>query len=74
MEEIGGSCTTPLAAYARWEGGSLRLDALVASPDGARVLRHAGGTTGAPRDLGREVAGWMLARGAAEIVRQGEAA
>jgi hydroxymethylbilane synthase len=74
LEAIGGACTTPVAAYARREGAMLWLSALVASPDGARVLRHARGTEGPPRDLGREVAEWMLERGAAEIVRQGQAA
>jgi hydroxymethylbilane synthase len=69
LEAIGGSCTTPLAAYARPLAGQLRLDALLATPDGRRVLRH--GETGdaeSPAALGRRVADWMLARGAAEIV------
>ena len=73
LEAIGGSCTTPLAAYAQPRGDRLRLDAFLATPDGARVLRH-GETGGAesPAELGRQVAGWMLARGAAEIVAEGE--
>jgi hydroxymethylbilane synthase len=74
LEAIGGSCTTPVAAYARREGVGLRLSALVASPDGVRVLRHTRDGAGPPGDLGREVAGWMLDRGAAEIVRQGQPA
>lgn len=72
---IGGSCTTPLAAYARREGGAFRLDALVATPDGARVLRD--GETGDPADaaaLGCRVAERMLAAGAADIVKAGQVA
>jgi hydroxymethylbilane synthase len=72
LEAIGGSCTTPLAAYARPRADRLGLDAFLATPDGTRVLRH--GETGAvesPAELGRRVADWMLARGAAEIVAAG---
>jgi hydroxymethylbilane synthase len=72
---VGGACTTPLAAFARHEGGRLRLDAFVATPDGARVLRD--GTTlgeGSPADLGQVVADRMLAKGAAEILAAGQPA
>jgi hydroxymethylbilane synthase len=74
LQAIGGSCTTPLAAYARYEGRTLWLSAFLATGDGARVLRESrpGATT--PDALGRDVAGWMLERGAAEIVRQGQVA
>jgi hydroxymethylbilane synthase len=75
LAAIGGACTTPLAAYATIDDQALRLRGLVASPDGARVLRHA--DTGEPSEasaLGRTVAEWMLARGAAEIVSQGQPA
>jgi hydroxymethylbilane synthase len=75
LEAIGGSCVTPLAAYARIEDGHLRLDAFLATPDGTRVLRHfATLDRGTPADLGQRVADAMLAQGAAEIVRAGEAA
>lgn len=36
---LGGSCTLPLGAYAVMEAGTLRLEALVASPDGRRIVR-----------------------------------
>jgi hydroxymethylbilane synthase len=36
---LGGSCTIPLGAYAVMEAGTLKLEALVASPDGRRILR-----------------------------------
>lgn len=73
LAAIGGACTTPLAAYARLEGGMLRLDAFVATPDGVRVLRDgASGAATGPEELGRRVAERMLARGAAEILRAGQ--
>ncbi|MGH7322107.1 MAG: hydroxymethylbilane synthase [Candidatus Rokuibacteriota bacterium] len=75
LEAIGGSCTTPLGAYARVENGALRLDAFVATPDGARVLRDAETGRGeAAADLGRGLAERMLAAGAADIVRVGSPA
>ena len=36
---LGGSCQTPLAAYAEWEEGRLWLRGLLASRDGHEVLR-----------------------------------
>ncbi len=75
LETMGGSCTTPLAAYARPEGGVLRLDALVATLDGGRVLRDGDeGDEAAPTQLGRRLAERMLAAGALEIIRAGRVA
>ncbi len=36
---LGGSCQSPIAAYAQLEPGGLRLEGLVAEPDGSRLLR-----------------------------------
>ena len=36
---LGGSCQTPLAAYAEWEEGRLWLRGLLAARDGGEVLR-----------------------------------
>jgi hydroxymethylbilane synthase len=69
---LGGTCTTPLAGYARVTEGRLRLDAFVATPDGERVLRESG--TGDPADpaaLGRQLARRLLEAGAGDIVRAG---
>nr|WP_207222067.1 hydroxymethylbilane synthase [Pigmentiphaga kullae] len=66
---LGGSCQVPLAAYAQAQGESLRLRALVATPDGARIVRAE--RTGAARDaeaLGLAVAEELLAAGAADIL------
>lgn len=59
---LDGSCRTPIAALARLEGGVLRLDGLVASPDGARVFRveRTGAVADAAEigaDAGRELKG-----------------
>ena len=39
LARLDGSCRTPIAALAVLDGDSLRLDALIATPDGRRVLR-----------------------------------
>jgi hydroxymethylbilane synthase len=75
LEAVGGSCTTPLAAYARRTADGLRLDAFLATPDGARTLRDREvGDPGAPAALGRRLAERLLSAGAAEIIRAGQAA
>ena len=74
LAAIGGSCTTPLAAYAWYATHVLWLSAFVATPDGSRALRYAKGAAAGPEELGREVAEWMLERGADEIVREGQPA
>ena len=73
LEAVGGSCTTPLGAYARRVAGGLRLDAFVATPDGARALRDSAvGEPDAPEALGRRLAERLLDAGAAEIIRAGQ--
>jgi hydroxymethylbilane synthase len=75
LEAIGGACTTPLAAYARAVPAGLRLDAFVATPDGARTLRDGEiGSADAPEALGRRLAARLLAAGAADIIRAGQLA
>jgi hydroxymethylbilane synthase len=75
LEAMGGTCTTPLAAYARRTGAGLRLDAFLATPDGTRVLRDGDvGDPGEPAALGRRLAGRLLAAGAADIIEPGRVA
>jgi hydroxymethylbilane synthase len=69
---LGGSCHTPLAAYAEWEEGTLWLRGLLAGRDGREVLRgevEAGvEDAGAAALLGQELADDFLARGAARFI------
>jgi hydroxymethylbilane synthase len=75
LEAVGGTCTTPLAAYARRTAAGLRLDAFVATPDGARVLRDGDvGDPDAPQALGRRLAARLLAAGAVDIIEAGRVA
>ncbi len=66
---LGGNCTIPLGAYADAEGGSLRLRAVVAAPDGRRMARaDCRGATDDPEALGRKVAAELRRGGADEIL------
>jgi hydroxymethylbilane synthase len=62
---LGGDCTTPLAALAeRDAAGGLALRALLASEDGAQMLRFEGRAEAtAAEALGAEAAGRVLAEG-----------
>ena len=67
--KLGGSCQTPIAAYAELEGDTLHLRALVGTPDGSRVL------TAEARDhrdngiaLGEPVGQELIETGAKEII------
>jgi hydroxymethylbilane synthase len=69
LHAVGGSCLTPLGAHATYEAGRLSLRALIASPDGRRVVR--GERSGAAPDaerIGAGVAAELLALGGAEIL------
>ncbi|SAI71976.1 porphobilinogen deaminase [Bordetella ansorpii] len=66
---LGGSCQVPLAAYAQVRDGQLSLQALVASPDGVRIVRAEGqGDAAQAADIGADVARRLLADGARDIL------
>lgn len=69
LRRLGGDCHTPVAAHARFDGGRLALTGIVASPDGAQIVR--GQVHGAPAEgeaLGAALAEDLLARGARAIL------
>ena len=54
LEVLDGSCRTPIAAYAEFADGRLRLRGLVAAPDGSQVFQaEAEGAPEAAEGLGR---------------------
>ena len=58
---LGGSCQSPIAAYATQADGVLTLTGLVAEPDGSRLLREAlSGPAGKPAVLGTVLAERLL--------------
>ena len=71
LRKLGGGCQVPIAAHAVVTGGDLRLDGLVASLDGSRVLRD---TTIAPASeaghAGDVLAAQLLELGAGELLSE----
>jgi hydroxymethylbilane synthase len=66
---LGGSCQVPLGAYGEMADGVLRLRGVVASPDGARVVRgEVRGDARTPERAGEALAAELRRRGAAEIL------
>jgi len=68
---LGGSCQSPIAAYAELEAGGITLRGLVAEPDGSRLLKSAlSGSAENPAALGRELAERILAAGAGPLLER----
>jgi hydroxymethylbilane synthase len=81
LSRLQGSCSTPLAAYARFDDqGRMRMDGMVGSVDGSQVLTasvdgyvdardHAARLSQAYK-MGVELAEMQLERGAAELIAE----
>ena len=68
---LGGSCQSPIAAYAVLEQNRVHLEGLVAEPDGSRLLRDAiTGDSAQPAALGRQLAERVMAAGAGELLER----
>jgi hydroxymethylbilane synthase len=73
LAALGGGCQVPVGGYAVVNGKIVRLRAIVASPDGSRVIR--GELSGAssddhPAQIGAALADDLLSRGAREILSE----
>jgi hydroxymethylbilane synthase len=67
LNKLGGGCQVPIGAFARTRDGRLHLTAIVAQPDGSRILRET--QTGRdPITLGEKVGDALLQRGADKIL------
>ncbi|MBI3980038.1 MAG: hydroxymethylbilane synthase [Chloroflexi bacterium] len=70
LERIEGGCQVPAGAYARLAGDRLFLDAMIALPDGSRLVRaQESGPAAAAAEIGRTLGDRLLAMGGAEILR-----
>ncbi len=66
---FGGSCQIPLAAFATIEGATMRLRAMVATPDGTRMASaELSGPADAPEALGQQVAALLQGQDAHDIL------
>jgi hydroxymethylbilane synthase len=67
LAKMGGGCQVPIGANATFSIGGLSLEAVVASPDGKKILRETGNGA-SPLELGESVGESLLTRGGAEIL------
>lgn len=68
---LGGSCQSPIAAYATIDHEGLRLEGLVAEPDGSRLLRESiTGSAENPRSLGEQLADRVMIAGADALLER----
>jgi hydroxymethylbilane synthase len=68
---LGGSCQSPIAAYAELDADRITLRGLVAEPDGSRLLRDTlAGSAADPAGLGRQLAERILAAGAGPLLER----
>ncbi len=73
LNRLGGGCQVPIGAFAEVRkddrNGTLHLEAIVADPDGLRLLRESrDGDLNHPEQLGNEVGQTLLSRGGDEIL------
>jgi hydroxymethylbilane synthase len=69
LSTLGGGCQVPVGAHASLEGSIVRMHAIVASPDGTRLLQddHQGLD---PVAVGEELGNRLLDQGAREILSE----
>lgn len=68
---LGGSCQSPIAAYAELAGDQINLRGLVAEPDGSRLLKDSlSGSAENPAALGRQLAERILSLGAGPLLER----
>ena len=69
LASLGGGCQVPIGAYAVVQNGSIKLRAVVISPDGTRVVRKSSeGEAGDAERLGRDLGEQLLAAGGRAIL------
>jgi hydroxymethylbilane synthase len=69
LNRMGGGCQVPIGALAELRNGKLHLEAIVADPDGTKLLRESrAGSIDSPEKLGNEVGEALLRRGGDEIL------
>ena len=69
LRSLGGGCQFPIAAHAIIDGDSLKLDGLVARPDGSKILRDSlSGPLVDAEVLGSQLAEQLLQQGARSLL------
>jgi hydroxymethylbilane synthase len=69
LRDLGGGCQFPIAAHAVVEGELLKLEGLVARPDGSTILRDStSGDSDHAEEIGSLLAKQLLERGAGDLL------
>jgi len=69
LNRLGGGCQVPIGAFADMQNGKLHLEAIVADPDGSKLLRESrDGNLNDPETLGNAVGDTLLNRGGDKIL------
>ena len=69
LRGLGGGCTFPIAAHARIQDNQMRLEGLVAKPDGSEILRDVRISDSAnAKENGESLALILLAQGAQNLI------
>ena len=70
LRRLGGGCEVPIAAFASVEGDTIRLRGLIASTDGATLVRgERQGASDQPETVGQALAEDLLGRGGQAILK-----
>jgi len=70
LRGLGGGCQLPIAGHARFESELLKLDGLVARPDGsARLQDSLSGSPDTAEAMGASLASTLIARGASTFLQ-----
>jgi hydroxymethylbilane synthase len=69
LNKLGGGCQVPIGAFAEVRNGRLHLEAIVADPDGSKVLRETRDGSD-PVQLGESVGETLLQRGGDAILER----
>ncbi len=69
LNKLGGGCQVPIGAFAELRNGRLHLEAIVADPDGSKVLRESRDGSD-PVQLGESVGDTLLQRGGDAILEE----
>ena len=69
LRKLGGGCQVPIGALAEIRDAGLRLQAIVANPNGSKLLRESRDGSD-PLELGEAVGALLLAQGGAAILHE----
>jgi hydroxymethylbilane synthase len=70
LRGLGGGCQLPIAAHARFEGELLKLEGLVARPDGSKRLQESlSGPPETAEALGASLAATLIEQGASTLLQ-----